>query len=167
MGVMSVSHVTSVAQTLTLHPPPQSQHRVSVLGMFFTSNPSLLIYIYRIQAFFSERNHPKVRKHAPCKSLPPTSKSLKNIPRHAPRPNGRPAHHSGDQWMSQSSRTVPMTPENKMKKVCLFFFIFSVYTNAPCNTTSLTCSPPHTLLPHTPNHHHPTARPQCVQMRIW
>jgi hypothetical protein len=68
MGVTRVSRVTSVTQTSTIH-PLQPQHKVS---LFFTSNPSLLIYIYRIQVFFSERNHHKAHKHAPDKSLSPT-----------------------------------------------------------------------------------------------
>jgi hypothetical protein len=35
MGVMSMSHVTSVMQSSTIHPPPQPQCKVSILGMSF------------------------------------------------------------------------------------------------------------------------------------
>jgi hypothetical protein len=164
MGVTSVSCVTSVAQTSTTHPPPQPQHKVSV---FFTSNFSLLTYIYRIQAFFSERNHPKVRKRAPGKSLPPPH--LQVTKKHP-------------QTCALAERTTCASPgrstdvaivkncahdTRKQNEKSVFFFIFAVSTNAPRNTTSLTRSPPQALLPHTPNHHHPTARPQRAQMRIW
>jgi hypothetical protein len=43
--------------------------------MFIFSNPPLLTYDYRIQAFFSGRNPQNVCKYAPGKSHPPSTKT--------------------------------------------------------------------------------------------
>jgi hypothetical protein len=124
--------VTSVTQTSTTH-PLQPQHKVKV-SVVLTSNPSLITYIYRTQAFFLRGTTPKCINALQVSPYPPTLNSLKK----------QPQTHSPAKWMTCSAprRLTDATaiknyahyPQKQNEKVCFILFYPQTCSLAKCTT---------------------------------